>query len=69
MEVNPLSKNFKVFSQCGKMEENRTAKGNRLLIKLVLNNVKLPSTEIELKLKGKLFLFFFRNDYFLYHLL
>lgn len=51
MEVNPLSKNFKVFSQCGKMEENRTAKGNRLLIKLVLNNVKLPSTEIELKLK------------------
>lgn len=67
MEVNPSSKDFNVFSQCGKMEKNRTAKGNRLLIKLVLNNAILPSTEIELKLKGKLFLFFFRNDYILYH--
>lgn len=52
-EANSFTENFQVFKQCGILETGRTARGHRLLIKLVSNDDVLTSKGFELKLKGK----------------
>lgn len=57
-EADSLTGNFLVFKQCGMLEINRTTRGHRLLIKLVSNNDHWTSKGFELKLKGKLYIFY-----------